>query len=76
MNGKKVRENIYHKNDKEWMTVSYQKDRAENWEWYYDNGNPYFKATIVNDQLQGRYQVWYENGQLSEELYFSDNIEN
>jgi antitoxin component YwqK of YwqJK toxin-antitoxin module len=57
------------------MTVQYDKASAENWKWYYDNGNPYFEATIVNDWLQGRYKIWYENGQLAEELFFKDNIE-
>ncbi|MEM1326509.1 MAG: toxin-antitoxin system YwqK family antitoxin [Bacteroidota bacterium] len=72
----KVAENIYHENGAEWMTVRYETAQREAWKWYYDNGNPYFEATIINDELQGTYKIWYENGQLAERLTFEDNIEN
>lgn len=72
----KVAENIYHENGAEWMTVRYEAEEVEAWKWYYDNGNPYFEATIIDDELQGSYKIWYENGQLAERLFFEDNIEN
>ena len=75
MDGKIYKENIYHKNDEQWMTVQYEDSEIENWNWYYDNGNPYFRATIQNELLQGTYTIWYENGQVAEELIFVDNIE-
>ena len=72
----KVAENIYHENGTPWMTVTYDEDRTENWKWFHANGNPFFEATIIDDQLQGRYRIWYENGQLAEELIFIDRLEN
>ena len=57
------------------MTVKYDADSSENWKWFHENGNPYFKATIINDWLQGNYKVWYENGQLAESINFKDNVE-
>jgi antitoxin component YwqK of YwqJK toxin-antitoxin module len=57
------------------MTVTYSPDSKEDWKWYYDNGNPYFEATIVDNLLQGQYQIWYENGQLAESINFKDNLE-
>lgn len=74
--GKKTAENIYHQNNLPWMTVQYTSDQVEEWKWYHENGNPYFQATIINDLLQGHYQIWYENGQLAESLFFVDNLEN
>jgi hypothetical protein len=74
--GEKVAENIYHKNGVEWMTVRYEAEEVEVWKWYYDNGNPYFEATIIDDELQGSYKIWYESGKLAERLVFKDNIEN
>ena len=76
VNGEKSAENIYHEDNTPWMTVQYDPSNAENWKWYHETGNPYFKATIVNELLQGRYQIWYENGKLAEDLYFKDNMEN
>lgn len=75
VDGRRIAENIFHQNDKPWMTVRYDNTPVENWKWYYDNGRPYFRATIVSDFLQGKYQIWYENGQLAEELTFKDNLE-
>ena len=72
----KVAENIYYENGTPWMTVRYAKDRTESWKWYHANGNPFFEATIINDQLQGSYRIWYENGQLAEQLNFVDRLEN
>ncbi len=74
--GKRIAENIYHENNSPWMTVRYDSKSAENWKWYYDNGRPYFQATIINNLLQGEYKMWYENGQLAEVLTFTDNFEN
>ena len=74
--GEKVAENIYYTNDTAWMTVRYDRDEVEHWKWYYDNGNPYFEATIINDWLQGSYKIWYEDGQLAEEIFFEDHVEN
>ena len=51
--GEKTAENIYHANGTPWMTVQYDSKSEENWKWYYDNGNPYFEATIIDDLLQG-----------------------
>ena len=76
MEDQKVAENIYHENGTPWMTVTYDEDRTENWKWFHSNGNPFFEATIIDDQLQGRYRIWYENGQLAEELIFIDRLEN
>ncbi|MEM1220127.1 MAG: hypothetical protein AAGH79_14500, partial [Bacteroidota bacterium] len=59
-----------------WMTVQYDQDRTEHWKWYHSNGNPFFEATIINDELQGSYRIWYENGQLAEQLNFVDRLEN
>ncbi|MEM8584273.1 MAG: hypothetical protein AAGF87_08390 [Bacteroidota bacterium] len=73
--GQKVAENIYYESGAPWMTVRYEEDRTENWKWFYANGEPFFEATIVADQLQGRYRIWYENGQLAEQLYFVDQLE-
>ncbi|MEL6718368.1 MAG: hypothetical protein AAFP82_06605 [Bacteroidota bacterium] len=72
----KIAENIYHENGEAWMTVQYQNEANQVWKWYYDNGNPYFEAIIVDDLLQGSYKIWYENGQLAEQLFFKDNVEN
>ncbi|MEM8526344.1 MAG: hypothetical protein AAGG68_17005 [Bacteroidota bacterium] len=72
----KVAENIYHENGQEWMTVKYAQKGKQNWKWYYENGNPYFEATYINDLLQGTYKIWYENGQLAEQLIFKDHVEN
>lgn len=69
-------ENIYHDNGAQWMTVRYDQPSDEKWKWYYDNGNPYFEATIIQDELQGIYSIWYENGQLAERIEFKDNLEN
>ena len=69
-------ENIYHDNGAQWMTVRYDQPSDEKWKWYYDNGSPYFEATIVHDELQGLYSIWYENGQLAERIEFKDNLEN
>ncbi|MEL6656925.1 MAG: hypothetical protein AAFY48_11225 [Bacteroidota bacterium] len=74
--GQKTAENIYYTSDAPWMTVQYDAQEREAWKWYYDNGQPYFQATIVDDQLQGRYRIWYEHGQVAEDLYFTDHIEN
>ncbi|MEM6345649.1 MAG: hypothetical protein AAF927_17285 [Bacteroidota bacterium] len=74
--GQKVAENIYHENGTPWMTVQYDENRTENWKWFHANGNPFFEATIVNDKLQGSYRIWYENGQLAEQLDFVDQLEN
>ncbi|MEN0006478.1 MAG: hypothetical protein AAF798_20165 [Bacteroidota bacterium] len=73
--GQKVAENIYYEDASPWMTVQYEPAKVENWKWYYNNGNPYFEATYVNDLLQGTYQIWYENGQLAESLRFKDHLE-
>ena len=72
----KVAENIYYTNGSPWMTVTYGQEKVENWKWYYENGNPYFFATILKDQLQGTYRIWYENGELAERLVFKDHLEN
>ncbi|MEN0047419.1 MAG: hypothetical protein AAF806_10205 [Bacteroidota bacterium] len=72
---KKTAENIYHENGAAWMTVRYNKEEEQTWKWYYDNGNPYFEAIIIDDLLQGSYKIWYENGQLAEHLVFKDNVE-
>lgn len=73
--GKKIAENIYHANETPWMTVQYDEKSVQEWKWYYENGNPYFEAIIVDDLLQGSYKIWYENGQLAEALFFKDNLE-
>ena len=75
VNDQKLAENIYHANGTPWMTVQYSNKKAEEWKWYHDNGQPFFRATIVNDLLEGDYRVWYENGQLAELLYFVNNRE-
>ena len=72
----KVAENIFHSNGSEWMTVQYDASDNENWKWYYDNGQPYFEALIIDDLLEGIYRIWYPNGQLAEELRFRNNLEN
>ena len=72
----KVAENIFHSNGVEWMTVQYDDRDSENWKWYYDNGQPYFEALIINDLLEGIYRIWYPNGQLAEELRFRNSLEN
>ncbi|MTB53520.1 toxin-antitoxin system YwqK family antitoxin [Lewinella sp. W8] len=73
--GEKVAENIYHANGTPWMTVRYNEERDEQWKWFHANGEPFFAATIIDDQLQGTYRIWYENGQLAEKLNFVDNLE-
>lgn len=73
--GKKIKETIYYENGQVWMTASYNTDEKEDWNWFYENGNPFFSAKIVNEELQGNYRIWYENGQLAESLNFVDNIE-
>ena len=75
-NGQKVAENIYHSNESPWMTVQYDPKSKEYWKWYYEDGTPYFEATIIKDRLQGIYRIWYENGQLAEEITFKDHLEN
>ncbi|MEM6877387.1 MAG: hypothetical protein AAF544_02425 [Bacteroidota bacterium] len=72
----KVAENIYYENGAPWMTVKYDEDRTEYWKWFHANGEPFFEATIINDKIQGTYRIWYENGQLAEELLFVDQLEN
>lgn len=74
-NDQKIVENIYYLNGNQWMTAEYDAKEEETWKWYYENGNPYFEATIINDQIQGTYTIWYENGQLAEILIFKDNLE-
>ena len=69
-------ESIYHANGNEWMTVDYASPTDQYWEWFYDDGKPYFKARILNDMLDGKYQIWYPNGQLAEEIIFDKNVEN
>lgn len=76
LNGKKKKETIYHLNGESWMSASYDAQNRERWNWYHDNGNPFFKATIINDKIEGPYRIWYEDGQLAEELKFIDNLEN
>lgn len=71
----KVEEHIYYESRKNWMSVKYEGPKKEHWDWYYENGNPYFSATIIEDQLQGSYRIWYENGQLAESIVFRDNLE-
>lgn len=71
----KLAENIYHANGEVWMSVRYDEQAAQTWKWYYENGNPYFEAVIIDDLLQGSYKIWYENGQLAEQLQFEDSIE-
>ena len=72
----KIEERIYHNNGQAWMTAKYSEDRLEQWKWFFENGAPYFEATIIDDQLQGKYKIWYENGQLAEDLIFKNNLEN
>lgn len=73
--GKKIKETIYYNTGKSWMTAKYDVDNKEYWRWYHQNGNPFFKATIINDKIEGKYQIWYENGQLAEQLNFKHQIE-
>ena len=70
----KQSEFIYHANDQIWMQVRYEGE-TERWDWYYDNGQPYFKATIIDNALQGLYQIGYANGQMAEVINFTDHIE-
>ncbi|MEM9919868.1 MAG: hypothetical protein AAF990_17360 [Bacteroidota bacterium] len=76
LSDQKIAENIYHENGTAWMTVKYDKDQAEQWKWFYPDGQPFFEATIIEDKLQGSYRIWYENGQLAEQLNFIDHLEN
>ena len=72
-----LQETLYHANENPWMMVKYdQQTGTERWQWFYENENPLWSATIVDGLLQGRYQHWYENGMVAEILYFSDNVEN
>ena len=71
----KIAENIFHANGTPWMTVKYD-NQVEDWNWYHENNNPFFSATISNQKIEGNYTVWYENGQIAEELIFSNNLEN
>ena len=73
--GQKIKETIYYESGQVWMTASYDENRDEKWNWFYENGNPFFSATIIDDQLQGNYRIWYENGQLAETLNFVDDLE-
>ncbi len=73
--GRKIKETIYYENGQVWMTASYNPNKNEDWNWFHENGNPFFSAKIVDDKLQGNYQIWYENGQLAESLNFIDSIE-
>lgn len=75
-NQQKVKENIYHQNGTPWMTVQYRADENQYWKWYYDNGNPYWEARIIDNLIQGSYKIWYENGQLAEVIDFKDHREN
>ncbi|MEL6675815.1 MAG: hypothetical protein AAFR61_26645 [Bacteroidota bacterium] len=74
--GQKVAENIYHKNGTPWMTFQYKENKTEKYKWFHDNGNPFFEATNVEGKFQGSYRVWYENGQLAEQINFVDHLEN
>ena len=76
VDGKKVSENIYHDNGTPWMTFQYEDKQIEKYKWFHDNGNPFFEALNVNGNLQGSYRIWYENGQVAEQLNFTDNMEN
>lgn len=71
----KIEETIFYASGQPWMTAKYEEGAAY-WRWYHPNGNPFFEATIVNDKIQGLYKVWYENGQIAEEIYFIDHLEN
>ncbi len=73
--GNKIKETIYYENGQIWMTASYDPNKQETWNWFHQNGKPFFSATIIEDELHGNYQIWYENGQLAESLNFVDNIE-
>ncbi|MEM6516538.1 MAG: hypothetical protein AAF688_10180 [Bacteroidota bacterium] len=73
--GKKVQETIYYDTGQSWMTAKYGSDKKEYWKWYYENGKPFFEATIIDDKIEGNYQIWYENGQLAEHLNFIGQIE-
>jgi len=76
LDNQKIAENIYYEDGAPWMTVQYDTDQKEHWKWFHANGNPFFEATIIEDQIQGSYRIWYENGQLAEQLYFVDQLEN
>ena len=73
--GQKIKETIYYSDNSTWMQAEYDGD-VESWNWYYENGNPYFSATIVDDLIQGTYRIWYRNGQIAEEIEMTDNREN
>lgn len=73
--GKKAKETIYYNTGQSWMNAEYDDKNKEHWKWYHQNGNPFFKATIINDKIEGTYQIWYENGQLAEQLNFKHQIE-
>ena len=72
---KKTQDLIYWENGREWMTARYDSADVEYWKWYHENGNPYWKATIIRDELQGVYKIWYESGQLAEEVIFLNHLE-
>ncbi|OEK03374.1 hypothetical protein BFP97_18410 [Roseivirga sp. 4D4] len=72
---KKSQDLIYWENGREWMTAKYDTADVEYWKWYHENGNPYFEATIIRDELQGLYKIWYESGQLAEEITFLNHLE-
>ncbi|MDW3191448.1 MAG: hypothetical protein R8G66_03760 [Cytophagales bacterium] len=73
--GHKIDETIYYDNDQIWMKVQYVNGQ-EKWNWYHENGAPYFEATIKNDSLQGWYQIGYKNGQIAEKIMYQNNLEN
>ncbi len=73
--GQKIKETIYYSDNSTWMQAEYDGD-VESWNWYYENGNSYFSATIVDDLIQGTYRIWYRNGQIAEEIEMTDNREN
>lgn len=73
--GEKSAETIYYSSGDAWMTAKYDTGKREYWSWYHKNGNLFFKATIIDNKLEGVYRIWYENGQLAEQLNFKSQLE-
>lgn len=44
--------------------------------WYFPNGNKKIEAYFINGELAGKTSEWYENGRISYEGYFQQDIPN
>jgi len=41
------------------------------WEWYWPNGNLWYKGTHLNGQAHGYWEVYYYNGTLNYKAFYA-----